>query len=302
MIEAEQAPENGAVIWAESEQQAMDWSLVLTSQGIGSLLLAPSEEMRSWRLVIEPAELVRAQEAIDKFCAENRGWRLRQKLPWSGLIFHWGALFWSLSMVLFHAGARWAGPTWTNAGMMDSAAVRTGSWWRLFTAVTLHADVGHLMANATIGFILLGLAMARFGAGWALLVSFLAGGAGNLLAYFVDPMIHRSLGSSGMVMGSLGLVAVQSFGFWMDHVNRKRLFASGVFAGILLFILLGTDPRSDVLAHAGGFIGGILLGVALLLVPERWQQSLKANAVTIAITSALVIWTWRLALGHPGLN
>jgi len=302
MNEAVNAPENGAVIWAESEQQALDWSLVLTSQGIGSLLLGPSEGMPSWRLVIEPADQSRAQEAIDKFCAENRGWRLRQKLPWSGLVFHWGALFWALSMMLFHAGSRLMGPAWTTSGVMDSEAVRAGSWWRLFTAVTLHADVGHLMANATIGFILLGLAMARFGAGWALLVSFLAGGAGNFLAYCVDPMIHRSLGSSGMVMGSLGLVAIQSFGFWRDQGNTKRLFASGVFAGVLLFILLGLDPRSDVLAHAGGFLGGILLGMALLLVPERWQQSLKANAAAIAITCALVLWTWHLALTHPVLK
>ena len=302
MNEAENAPENGAVIWAESEQQALDWSLVLASQEIGSLLLAPSDGIPSWRLVIEPADLPRGREAIAKFCAENRGWKLRQKLPWSGLVFHWGALFWALSMVLFHAGARWAGTAWINSGMMDSEAVRAGSWWRLFTAVTLHADVGHLMANATIGFILLGLAMARFGAGWALLVSFLAGGAGNLLAYYVDPKIHRSLGASGMVMGALGLVAIQSFGYWRDQGNTKRLFASGVFAGVLLFILLGMDPRSDVLAHAGGFMGGSLLGVALLLVPEQWQQSLKANAATIAMTSALVLWTWRLALTHPGLK
>lgn len=302
MNEAENALENGAVIWAESEQQAMDWSLVLSSQEIGSLLLRPADGTSLWRLVVEPGDLPRAQEAIDKFCAENRGWRLRQKLPWSGLVFHWGAAFWAISMVLFHAGAQWISPSWTTSGMMDSAAVKAGAWWRLFTAVTLHADIGHLMANATIGFILLGLAMARFGAGWALLVTFLAGGAGNLLAYFVDPMTHRSLGASGMVMGALGLVAIQSIGFWHDQGNAKRLFASGVFAGVLLFILLGMDPRSDVLAHAGGFIGGSLLGVALLLIPERWQQSLKANAAAIVITSALVLWTWHLALTHPGLK
>ena len=302
MNEAEQAPENGAVILTESEQQAQDWSLVLTSQGMESLLLAPSEESPSWRLVIEPADLPRAQEAIDKFCSENRGWKLRQRLPWSGLVFHWGALFWALSIMLFHAGAQWIGPAWTTSGMMNSEAVRAGEWWRLFTAVTLHADIGHLMANATIGFILLGLAKARFGAGWALLVSFLAGGGGNLLAYFLDPMTHRSLGASGMVMGALGLVAIQSFGFWRDQVNRKRLFASGVFAGMLLFILLGMDPRSDVLAHAGGFMAGTILGLGLLLVPERWQQSLKANAAAIAITCALVLWTWHLALSAPVLK
>jgi membrane associated rhomboid family serine protease len=302
MNEAEQASENGAVIWVESEQQALDWSLVLASQEIGSVLLAPSQETPSWRLVIEMGDMARAQEAIDKFRAENRGWTLRQRLPWSGLLFHWGALFWALSMVLFHAGARWAGPTWTNAGMMDSAAVRGGAWWRLFTAVTLHQDVGHLMANATIGFILLGLAMARFGAGWALLVTYLAGGAGNYLAFLLDPMTHRSLGASGMVMGALGLVAVQSLGVWRDQRSARRLFATGVFAGMLLFILLGTDPRSDVLAHAGGFIGGVLLGAVLLRVPDRWQQSGKANGVTIAVTAALVLWTWHLALRSAELH
>lgn len=302
MNEAEQASENGAVIWVESEQQALDWSLVLASQEIGSIILAPSEEASSWRLVIERRDLARAQEAIDRYCAENKGWTLRQRLPWSGLLFHWGALFWALSMVLFFCGVQWAGPAWTKVGIVDSEAVRVGAWWRLFTAVTLHQDVGHLMANATIGFILLGLAMARFGAGWALLATYLAGAAGNFLAFLLDPMTHRSLGASGMVMGALGLVAVQSAGVWRDQRNARRLFATGVFAGILLFILLGTDPRSDVLAHAGGFIGGVLLGAILLRVPDRWQQSGKANGAAVLGTAALVLWTWHLALRSAVLS
>ena len=51
-----------------------------------------------------------------------------------------------------------------GTGLMDSAAVSKGAWWRLFTAILLHNDLGHLMANMTIGFVVLGLAMARYGA------------------------------------------------------------------------------------------------------------------------------------------
>jgi len=52
-------------------------------------------------------------------------------------------------------------PTLIEAGDMDSAKVLAGQWWRLFTAVTLHADLAHLMGNITFGVIMLGLAMPR---------------------------------------------------------------------------------------------------------------------------------------------
>ncbi len=87
---------------------------------------------------------------------------------------------------------------------MDGAAVAHGQWWRLFTAIWLHADLAHLATNATIGLLLLGLAMGRYGTGAGLLAAYLAGAGGNLVAGLISLQPHRSLGASGMVIGCLG--------------------------------------------------------------------------------------------------
>ena len=122
-------------ILAPSERVAMDWSLVLTSQGIDSTLMR-SADAGQWMLVISPADQERAQAAIQQYRLENRHWDWRQELPWSGITFHWGALAWCAGQVLFHILDSLHGFTLHAAGEMDSAAVLAGQWWRLFTAVT----------------------------------------------------------------------------------------------------------------------------------------------------------------------
>src|SRR5690349_9822701 len=115
---------------------------------------------------------------------------------------------------------------------MNSAYVARGQWWRLFTAMWLHADVGHLAANAVFGAILLGFAMGRFGTGTGLLAAYLAGAGGNVLAWLFSLEQHRNLGASGMVMGCLGLLAAQSLSFWRSHPPARKYLISSIGAGI----------------------------------------------------------------------
>src|SRR5688572_11021780 len=69
-----------AEIVAFSRRQAMDWSLVLASQGIESTIDHAQDRDR-WLLLVEPHELERARESIRLYRAENRGWSWRQELP-----------------------------------------------------------------------------------------------------------------------------------------------------------------------------------------------------------------------------
>src|SRR5690606_39365735 len=39
------------------------------------------------------------------------------------------------------------GVDWRRAGMLIAGAVLGGEWWRAVTALTLHADTGHLASN-----------------------------------------------------------------------------------------------------------------------------------------------------------
>jgi len=281
---------------ARSRRRAMEWGLVLASQGIEAVIDNTAE---GWVLLVEPKDYDRAQGVLRQYQLENRRWQWRQPLPETGLVFHWGSLGWVAAIAALYYWSAVRFPGLKNAGILDSEKVRHGQWWRLWTAITLHENLPHLMANATTGFILMGLAMARYGAGVALLAAFVAGAIGNLASLLCYSQPHQSLGASGMVMGALGLVTVQSFGFWRLYRPGGRFFFRAIAAGVLILTLLGFSPESDVVAHVGGFIAGAIFGCALGLArPARWHSG-PANVGAILALAALLVATWRLALRAP---
>ena len=96
----------------------------------------------------------------------------------------------------------WLSETRTDvrlSGMMDGTALAHGEWWRLFTAIWLHADSAHLATNLVFGLLFLGLAMGRYGPGPGLRAAYLAGVGGNLATWSVYGESHRGLGASGVV-------------------------------------------------------------------------------------------------------
>jgi rhomboid protease GluP len=278
-----------AVLESRSKAQALDWSLVLISQGIESLIVQRQED-GAWTLELSESDLRRATEAIAAYERENATvWR--QPMKWTGLLFDLRGGFWFAALAAFHFFAAVSATDFQTAGLMDRTAVQHGEWWRLFTAVTLHADIAHLAANVTTGIVFLGLAMGCFGWGNALLLSFLGGAIGNVGTFFVH---NYSLGASGMVMAALGLLTAHSLSF-AKHEKRAVWIGRGVIAGCLLVVLLGFSPKSDVVAHVGGFIGGVVLGI----VAMRFQNVLRrqsCNAGATLLCAAMVLFTWWLAL------
>ncbi len=284
-----------AVIRAGSKSEAMDWSLVLASQEIEAIIeYVPEGE--GWILLVPPEAYRRSLAAIRQYRIENRHWGWRQPVEWSGLLFHWGALFWCWILVLFYWMAVTLGSSFEGAGLMDNVLAKRGEWWRLFTAVSLHKDVGHLASNVSAGIIVLGFAMARYGAGKALLAAFLAGVGGNIAGLTIRTDPYQGLGASGMVMGALGLLAVQSAGSLRSSPHALRRASVGILAGFLLFVLQGLNPASDVLAHTGGFVTGLALGGLLVLLPEHLQTNKMLDRTAGAAAIALLAFAWGLAL------
>ncbi len=278
---------------AASKEQATEWGLVLSSQSIESTLVS-SDEGKRWFLVIDAREEFKALETIGLYRAESARWRWRQEIVWPKMLFHWGALPWCLGQILFHLLEAKKGLPLHPLGMVDSNAIMQGQWWRLFTAVTLHADVAHLAANMSIGLLLFGLAMARFGFGWALLASFLAGALGNVFSLAMSTQAHFSLGASGMVMGALGLIAAQTYGRFRQ-VPMRWAYA-GMLTGGFLFLLLGTNPSSDVAAHLGGFLAGLIEGAVLAHFSQNSLEKTGPNVAAFGGLVGLVLFAWMRAL------
>ena len=289
---------------------------MLISQGIESTI--DHSEETGWGLIIPATDEEPARKAIQLYQSENRQWPWQQELLQPGLLFDWASLAWVLMVLVFFSLDEQR--DLRTAGMMDSALVVQGQWWRVFTAVWLHADIGHLAANTAIGVVLLGLCMARYGTGIGLLSAYVAGIAGNLPSLFLFRETHRSLGASGMVMGCLGLLAASSLSLLLNTRHPKTLKAgdsdktqaqkptgfltplhpgtrtvvAGIAGGILLFVLLGVTPGTDVVAHLGGFAAGVLLGGLLSFFP-RLAQRAKANLVAGLLFGLLVAFPWWFA-------
>jgi membrane associated rhomboid family serine protease len=282
-----------ARIPARSRRQALDWSLVLLSQGIEHTV-ERCEEAAGWELQVASADSENALKAIQLYQAENRHWPWRRQLFKPGVLFDWASLSWVILLCLFY----WlsdAYPALRTFGEMDVLAVTQGQWWRVFTAMWLHADLAHLASNAVLGVIFLGLTMGRYGTGVGLLVAYLAGAGGNLFAWLLAPQPRFSLGASGMVMGSLGLLAIQSFNLWRSAPQARKYILSGVLGGVMLFLLLGLNPGTDLLAHGGGFATGLLLGVILSRLPGASPKT-GVHLFCGFLFTALVVGPWWLAL------
>jgi membrane associated rhomboid family serine protease len=275
----------------------MDWSLVLASQGIEHTV--QYDEATGWSLAVAGADHEKALAQIHLYRVENLQWRWRRPMFQPGLFFDWSSLAWVLLNILFF----W----WSEAradlqvrGMMDGVALAHGQWWRLFTATWLHANIAHLATNMVFGFLFLGLVMGRYGPGVGLLAAYLAGVGGNLVAWRIHHgENYLSLGASGVVTGTLGLLAVQSVALLRRrNANAIRLFTVGIMASLLLFVFLGVSPESDVVTHSGGFISGLLLGTPLALA-SRFVHRPWLNLAAGILFTALVILPWWWALTSP---
>ena len=186
-------------------------------------------------------------------------------------------------------------------GRLDALAiVDHGEWWRAATALTLHADVVHLVSNLVAG---LGFAffVARFfGApgGWLLIL--LSGLSGNLLnAWVYYPEPHFSIGASTGVFGALGLLT--GIGVWValaEPLQRRAMprWLIPIFGGLTLLGLIGVgDGLVDVAAHISGFICGAIIGIIGAVFQPIFIEIQKNGRWVALLTVSVIAAVWWFA-------
>jgi membrane associated rhomboid family serine protease len=92
-------------------------------------------------------------------------------------------------------------------------------------------------------------------------------------------------------------LAVQSFGLWRRTPLATRYALGGIFGAVMLFVLLGFSPGTDTMAHAGGFVGGVLLGAVLNRL-RKLAGKPHINLLSGLVFAWLVLWPWWMALTH----
>ncbi len=137
----------------------------------------------------------------------------------------------------------------------NTLLLANGEWWRLFTAMWLHANITHLGSNM-IGLLMFGVSLETIARRWQyLVIYFSAGLVGNLGSLaFSDPFSY-SLGASGCIFGVLAAVMIGQ-----RDLSRQNLFKA--FLYIALYIGASAGPNVDSWAHIFGAVAGVLLILA----------------------------------------
>jgi len=149
--------------------------------------------------------------------------------------------------------------------------VLQGDWWRLVTAMFVHAGIIHLGLNMWCLWNLGLLGEPLLGPVGLVAAYLLTGLAGDLLSIAVNPQIV-GVGASGAIFGIAGvlILLLKSPLLPVPPAELKRLRQSVIyFAAINLVLGLGTSVfnspvKTDNMAHLGGFISGLLIGMPLL--------------------------------------
>jgi membrane associated rhomboid family serine protease len=292
-----------AVFTSRRRHECHERGLVLDALGIPNAII--DGPVRAAVLLVPVARAADARRELAHWEAENA--RPASPPPPfrpvdSGVAFAAGYVLLLLA-VFYGQVTDWQGIDFVAAGGLDGAAVRAGEWWRVVTALTLHGDAGHLIANLVFGVFFGVYAGQYLGSGTAALLTLVAAAAGNGLDALLLPPSHRAIGASTAVFACLGLAATW---VWLTQTRRAvgwaRRYAPLVGAGMLLAYVGTGDENTDVVAHLTGFAGGV--AVALWAgrrgAPGAGRPALQPTLGAVAV--AVVALAWVLAFASAPRN
>ena len=284
-----------------SRQQAEQWSLVLRAANIPSVI---EFEKHSWVIKVSPLHEHRALREIAAFMEENSDWppyspKKNLSLPVLTKYQPPTTLMMGALVIFYVVTGPWSdGNAWFSEGAVSGRQIlEHGQWYRLVTALTLHADVVHLVGNIIIGSILVHFLCRLLGngLGWFLILA--SGTLGNLMNILLHGNSHNSVGFSTAVFGTIGILSGYQAISKRSAALKEILLPLAAGAGLLAFLGAG-GPRTDLGAHFFGLLAGAALGGLLVFMPSQRilisKTSLQTNLFIASL--AIVGLCWWLAM------
>ncbi|HVU34162.1 MAG TPA: rhomboid family intramembrane serine protease [Opitutaceae bacterium] len=252
-------------------QNGFDHGLVVLAAGEPFWLVSTEG---GYRLLVPPGRIDEIRRQLRCFDRESTNWPPPPIEPPSGsrpveLIT---PLLWALVVLAVYWGEA-AHPSWVERGALDAnAVVAHGEWWRAFTALFLHADAEHVASNGLIGLLAFSAMITTLGRARGWLLVLVASIVANLsVAVLNYPGSYRSIGASTAVFAAVGLLTGRALRVIVRQgrpIAWRTLFVPLVSGGTVLALYGAGGVHVDVMAHAAGFLIGILVGFAAGLVSE----------------------------------
>jgi rhomboid protease GluP len=178
-----------------------------------------------------------------------------------------------------------------------SPYILAGQWWRLVTAIFLHAGLLHIGLNLWCLFDLGPQVESLFSAPKFVVFYLVAGVAGFLLSLWWSPF-GMSVGASGAILGLIGVLIGASF----HHGHLGKEYRGQLWRWVIYIAIFGLFFNVDNAAHIGGLGAGLLLGY---FVPEGEEETRASQNLwnTLAVLSVMIIAgsfaLMALQLGQP---
>jgi membrane associated rhomboid family serine protease len=178
----------------------------------------------------------------------------------------------------------------------EVVGIAAGQEWRMVTAVFLHGGILHLLMNAYALWIFGPVVEAELGRAKLLAIFLVTGLFASAASYaFTDNPFQVGVGASGAIFGVVG--AFVSY----NYRHRELAIAAARLRGLVPFLVLNVVlsfgfPLIDWRAHVGGFVAGLVAGVAA----EGWGR--RTTRIVVAVGGfvglavvSLALAAWRTA-------
>jgi membrane associated rhomboid family serine protease len=191
-----------------------------------------------------------------------------------------------------------------DLGAMAPPAVADGQFWRLFTAMFLHAGLLHVALNAYFFWLFGRVVESVFGRTWMLLIFLVSGFLASVASYAFGPVLALAVGASGAISGVFGAFIAYNY-------RRRQLAANAANLRMALTVIVLNAfiavvyTSIDWRAHVGGLVAGFALGyLADDAVPARQRAVARFAGVAtlVALGIALVVWRTAEIRSLPGFD
>jgi membrane associated rhomboid family serine protease len=191
-----------------------------------------------------------------------------------------------------------------DLGAMAPPAVADGQFWRLFTAMFLHAGLLHVALNAYFFWLFGRVVESVFGRTWMLLIFLVSGFLASVASYAFGPVLALAVGASGAISGVFG--AFIAYNYRRRHLAANAANLRMALTVIVLNAFIAVAYSSiDWRAHVGGLVAGFALGyLADDAVPARQRAVARFAGVAtlLALGIALVVWRTAEIRSLPGFD
>ncbi|PHR26119.1 MAG: hypothetical protein COA36_12905 [Desulfotalea sp.] len=274
-------------------------SLILSAAGISHRTQFVSPQLIE--IFVTITDLQNAADQLEHYEEENRNWPQQHSYDNYAPVFRAMAPIVIAALIyMYSLSGEWStGSIWFSAGAGDSTAILLShEYYRLVTALTLHANAAHLLGNCFLGGILLHFLLLSTGNGIGLFAVLTTATLANFINVILHGPGHLFVGFSTAVFAVIGMLCTIRFSEKTRPSHASLLMP--LMAGFALLAFLGSSgEHTDLGGHLFGLVCGFFSGNIIKLKNfDKWRQSFPLQITLVFVSVIIISFCWLAALSN----